>query len=175
MLCGLHAVNAMLQHDFGPPYTQRDLDALCYRLDPPRLLHLNAHKSAWGVGNYDVNVLLCALGERGLEAKWWDARRPARDMPLGSADVVGLLVNSESTEHPWARAILRAAGAGTHWYTLRRVDGQWYDLNSALLEPERIPGTEHLIHRLEGVLAGGGNVIIISRPLPAAADAGAPE
>ena len=152
MLCGLHALNALVGTDFGPPFVQADLDAVCSVLDPPRhafgVVPLpNAHRSWTGLGDYDVNVLLSALAGRGLEVTWHDARRPAEALDLrdGSADgggrVVGLLINQPTS----ALAALLPAWLGTvlpsgkHWYAVRRVgSGEWWDCNSTRAEAAHV-------------------------------------
>nr|CAG8582533.1 1020_t:CDS:2 [Entrophospora candida] len=37
--------------------------------------YFNQHKSIFGLGNYDVNVLQAALEEHGLETQWFDSRK----------------------------------------------------------------------------------------------------
>lgn len=36
---------------------------------------VNPHRSVFGTGNYDVNVIMAALQSRELAAVWWDKRR----------------------------------------------------------------------------------------------------
>src|SRR3989338_3343434 len=35
----------------------------------------NPHRSFWGTGNYDVNVIIAALHGKNLQVNWWDRRR----------------------------------------------------------------------------------------------------
>ena len=72
-LCALHVLNGLFQ---GPRFTKADLDRICQRLSPNTgWWWPNPHKSALGLGNYDVNVVMAALQDEGYEAKWFDKRR----------------------------------------------------------------------------------------------------
>ena len=69
-LCALHALNNLFQKQI---LTKADLDKICIDLTPQTWF--NPHKSALGIGNYDINVIMGALQQRGFEAKWFDKRR----------------------------------------------------------------------------------------------------
>ncbi|XP_039560550.1 josephin-2-like, partial [Passer montanus] len=62
-LCALHALNSLLQR---PWLSQASADRLCQRLAPRSWP--NPHRSPLGTGNYDVNVVMAALGSQGLAA-----------------------------------------------------------------------------------------------------------
>ena len=69
-LCALHVLNNLFgRREFSKP----DLDSICHELSPGSWI--NPHKSVFGLGNYDVNVLMAALQARGMEARWFDKRR----------------------------------------------------------------------------------------------------
>lgn len=70
-LCALHALNNLLQD--GKAFQQEDLDKICSELDPNSWV--NPHKSVFGLGNYDINVIMTALQQKKLEAIWFDKRK----------------------------------------------------------------------------------------------------
>jgi len=69
-LCALHVLNCLLQRR---EFSKAELDVICKRLAPGAWI--NPHRSAFGVGNYDVNVIMAALSDRGYETKWFDKRK----------------------------------------------------------------------------------------------------
>ena len=70
MLCAVHTLNNLFQDRNA--YSKADLDAISYSLNPDAFV--NPHKSMFGLGNYDVNVLMAALQLREYEAVWFDKR-----------------------------------------------------------------------------------------------------
>uniref|UniRef100_A0A8U8C0V3 ubiquitinyl hydrolase 1 n=1 Tax=Geospiza parvula TaxID=87175 RepID=A0A8U8C0V3_GEOPR len=93
-LCALHALNNLLQR---PWLSQASADRIC----PPRLApnsRPNPHRSLLGLGNYDVNVVMAALGMLGLAAVWWDKRREFLRAALAPAASELLLVVSRDVE-----------------------------------------------------------------------------
>ncbi|XP_064593432.1 josephin-2 isoform X3 [Zonotrichia leucophrys gambelii] len=85
-LCALHALNNLLQR---PWLSQAQADRICQRLAPNS--RPNPHRSLLGLGNYDVNVVMAALGMLGLAAVWWDKRRPLERLCVPR--VLGFLLN----------------------------------------------------------------------------------
>lgn len=71
-LCALHVVNNLFQKK--ETFTKQDLDAICKELAPDSRF-FNPHKSALGLGCYDVNVIICALAKKGLDVIWFDKRK----------------------------------------------------------------------------------------------------
>ena len=70
MLCAVHTLNNLFQDRNA--YSKADLDDISYSLTPDAFV--NPHKNMFGLGNYDVNVLMAALQLRGYEAVWFDKR-----------------------------------------------------------------------------------------------------
>lgn len=158
MLCGMHAVNALLQYEYGDHYRKSDMDSICLMLDPPRCCHVNAHRHWMNQGDYDVNVLLYALSSRGLDSAWFDARNPASGMDLTGA--VGLLMNGPGTGAYGGIGL----DSGNHWYALRLANGTWWDLNSMNRAPRRFLDVGEMLNDVQAVLAAGGQCILI-RPV----------
>ena len=69
--CALHALNNLFQDESA--YSRHSLDEICKALSPGSLL--NPHKSLFGIGIYDVNVVFAALQGKDYEALWYDRRR----------------------------------------------------------------------------------------------------
>lgn len=70
-MCALHALNNLFQSKEA--FKQMELDAICYSLSPNN--YINPHRSILGLGNYDVNVLIAALQNKGYSAFWFDKRK----------------------------------------------------------------------------------------------------
>lgn len=154
LLCGIHAVNSLLQNEYGDHFTQRDFDGICLMLDPPRCCHVNQHRAWSGLGDYDLNVILYALSTRGLDGTFHDSRQSISRVSLEG--VVGLLVNGAGE----IRSI-NAFGSGNHWYTIRLVGSTWWDLNSLNRGPRRFLDTGEMLNDVSRVLDRGGTCIII--------------
>jgi josephin len=93
-LCALHTLNNLFQEHF---YTKQTLDELCIeylcwfklliikfifwlvyflnnqRLSPQDLI--NPHRSIFGRGNYNINIIMKAAQLKGHEVIWFDKRR----------------------------------------------------------------------------------------------------
>lgn len=71
-LCALHALNNLFQD--AQAFKKQDLDAICKELAPNSRI-FNPHRSAFGLGCYDINVLISALSQKGYDVKWFDKRK----------------------------------------------------------------------------------------------------
>jgi len=167
-LCGVHAVNNLLQRD---AFSKADFDALCEEMDPRPaglrgLLHFNAHReNVLGLGNFDVNVCLRALSSQDYRFRWFDARQRIVDrFPVAAAPKLqGFLVNEA------ADGFLSRLVGGRHWYAVREVAGTWVNLDSVLSEPRPFPGgLAATLDALQLVLERGGQVIEVWQPSEAA-------
>lgn len=68
--CALHALNNLFQ---ASVFAKQDLDDICNSLNSHA--KLNPHKSIFGLGNYDVNVLSAALELKHYQLIWFDKRK----------------------------------------------------------------------------------------------------
>lgn len=68
--CALHTLNNLLQ---TAAFTTASLNAICRELTPHKFI--NPHKSMWGVGNWDINVIMRALQTKGYTVHWFDRRK----------------------------------------------------------------------------------------------------
>lgn len=54
-------------------FSKSELDEICFQLSPDEWI--NPHKSMFGLGQYDINVIMRALQAKGCEAIWFDKRK----------------------------------------------------------------------------------------------------
>lgn len=156
-LCGIHAVNNLLQEQ---RYTKATFDAVCEELDPSNK-YWNAHRSALGIGNYDVNVLMVVCEQQeGMHVEWHDERQEITPDVLvekyqaqqreNSNDkgerLFGIVVNLPSSGL-WGKLT-----KGRHWLTLRWSfsEQHWVNLDSELAKPQIIGDMEACAKLLQG-------------------------
>eukprot|EP00906_Rhabdomonas_costata_P016613 RCo023850 len=133
--CGCHALNNLLQ---SKVFTGSKLDSLCYELTPWSAFHFNPHKSALGLGSYDVNVIEKALHSVGCELRWI---KQTEDLTLVDWEThVGILLNVSGDS---------VLNGGRHWVALKFVNGTWYNLNSKLKAPLPFINRESFIRTLQ--------------------------
>ncbi|VDP88028.1 unnamed protein product [Echinostoma caproni] len=125
-LCAQHCLNALLQ---GPFFTAVDLAELARQLDEAEQRHLTngPHKSQNmdETGYFSIQVITKALS-------------------IWSLELVPLLRQSPEAEN--ARKNPKAQNAficnfRDHWFTIRRLGQQWFDLNSVMSKPKLISDT----------------------------------
>lgn len=71
-LCALHALNNLFQN--SQAFKKQDLDAICKELSPDSRI-FNPHRSVFGLGCYDVNVIISALAKKEFDVIWFDKRK----------------------------------------------------------------------------------------------------
>jgi len=161
MWCALHALNALLQE---PAYDAAALTEIALSIGGKLQL---AHR--WPLmGNWDINVMMIALQRRGLEVQWWDRRRSidALQRLAEGTDCVGLICNEPGA---WLFGMVPSQ----HWFTIRRVRGEWYDLDSKLQRPAALRAGA-LFGRLQRLLGReAGQVLVVVRRPAAQAEGGA--
>lgn len=155
--CGLHAVNALLQLEFGPLFTVKDFEQIAEDLTPSKWWW-SPHKSMFSLGNYDVNVLTMALEQRGLSLRWHNAHVDTRTVDVGAADFVGFVVNH-------SRRIM-GVKYSNHWLAIRSVGGLLLNLDSLLRAPEPFldPAAVHAF--LAEHQAAGSILFVVTRAGP---------
>ena len=107
-------------------------------------------------GNYDINVLIAALEEKGKSVVWHDHRKGASSIDVDAPEdvLMGFVINV---------AVTRFAGIwrSRHWIALRKIDGVWYNLDSDLTAPQPFFDTDKVREFLDSTLAHGGEVLIV--------------
>ncbi|XP_033025804.1 josephin-2 [Lacerta agilis] len=153
-LCAVHALNNVLQERI---FTQEAADEICKKLAPDA--RWNPHRSFLGTGNYDVNVIMAALQSVGLEAIWWDKRRPLEQLSLEG--VLGFIINVPSNV---CLGFLSLPVRRRHWIAVRQLDGTYYNLDSKLKGPAPIGGESDLRVFLQEVLSQGPCELLLVVP-----------
>ncbi|XP_078069573.1 josephin-2 [Mustelus asterias] len=142
-LCAVHALNNLLQRRH---FTKEELDNLCGRLAPGSLL--NPHRSLFGTGNYDVNILMAALLTQGLAAIWWDKRKSLSSLVL--SQIHGFILNIPSNV---TLGFVSLPIQRKHWVAVRQVNGSYYNLDSKLKAPAHIGNEDELRKFLQEQIA----------------------
>ncbi|KAK7275969.1 hypothetical protein RIF29_17097 [Crotalaria pallida] len=161
--CLLHALNSLFQQKDA--FTRASLNAISEKL----ALDDNSNSETWTplsvlfkphhnvlTGNYDINVLIAALEEKGKSVIWHDRRNGASSIDLdASQDVLmGIVVNVY---------VRRFAGIwkSRHWIALRKVDGVWYNLDSDLHAPQPFQDMQKVREFLDCTISNGGEVFLV--------------
>merc|ERR1712154_537744 len=164
-LCLLHAINALLGRSV---FSTKSLDAICKELAPDKLI--NPHKSILQTGNYDANVLMAALGKENITVQWFDARKAA-DIDLESkaflsgdqGEFQGFILNKPT------KAMFNLLNR-RHWLTIKRVDGNWYNLDSKLKKPDAFKNAKEAGQFLQKALKENKAELMICRAVQKKAD-----
>eukprot|EP01104_Vermistella_antarctica_P008150 TRINITY_DN2036_c0_g4_i2.p1 TRINITY_DN2036_c0_g4~~TRINITY_DN2036_c0_g4_i2.p1 ORF type:complete len:270 (+),score=58.38 TRINITY_DN2036_c0_g4_i2:727-1536(+) len=137
--CAIHTVNNLLQ---AGVFSSSDFDDISNSLTPSQYFNMvNPHRSSFGTGNYDVNVIMRALDEQQLSIRWFDRRKEVNDIDFDG--VVGLIVNYTY----WV--ILGMMWESKHWFCVRRIGSRWYNLDSNLSKPYRFSSRTELAQYLD--------------------------
>ncbi|KRY51208.1 Syntaxin-12 [Trichinella britovi] len=145
--CALHALNNLFQAEI---FTKKQLDDICLRLSPSYLL--NPHRSAFGLGNYDINVIETALQGVGCVALWFDKRKDVRSIDL--ANIVGLIINVPVNSKIFNFSLPFATRR--HWFSIRKINGKFYNLDSKLTSAQCIGSDEEMLQYIFQILTNKG-------------------
>jgi len=158
-LCGVHCINALFQQ---PTFTELDLAKIAHDLDEKErmvmmesgndsadFLKFMAEESVnvGDDGNFSIQVLMKALHAKNLDCK-----------PVTSTNFDSVF----SSLHFQDAFILNR---GAHWFTVRKIEGEWYNLNSVLPQPKHIPEL-YLAHELKSLTESGHAVYLVEGKLP---------
>eukprot|EP01112_Ceratiomyxa_fruticulosa_P022755 TRINITY_DN8445_c0_g1_i3.p1 TRINITY_DN8445_c0_g1~~TRINITY_DN8445_c0_g1_i3.p1 ORF type:complete len:270 (-),score=63.57 TRINITY_DN8445_c0_g1_i3:110-919(-) len=156
-LCGMHCVNTLLQ---GSYFTEVDLAMLAQELDEKErqlMLEMGTETTDFlkymaedsgnvaDSGNYSLQVLEKALSNFQLQVT-----------PLTSAELQGINPIHEQAFICHLRS---------HWFTIRRIEGKWYNLNSLFDEPQKL-GDFYLQAFLDTLRAQGWGIFVVRGNLP---------
>lgn len=151
-LCALHALNNLFQKEDA--FLKSELDAVCYSLAPK--VWLNPHKSPLGLGNYDVNIIMAALQNKGYQAIWFDKRKHPSCLRLDK--IFGFIMNIPNEYH---FGYIRLPLQRRHWIAIRKIEDNFYNLDSKLKEPLCIGQDEDLITYLHQKLNHKDNQLFV--------------
>ncbi len=120
-LCGMHCINSLLQ---GPYFDIVSLSEIGIELDKREQSLLGRqnsnHNNVDLSGNYNIQVLTQALNSLGCEV-----------ISLKTHEAISLLEKNQNFE-----ALI--FNSSTHWFSIRKIDGIWFNLNST----NQYPGPE---------------------------------
>ena len=125
--CGVHALNNLFQT--RQLFTHEDLDGIVYEFD--RRYANNDYGTTW-VGDYDLRILIEAINRKGHPVRQINYRNgePLQQLPWDT--YFGLLMNIN----------------GAHWFTIKRINGVYYNLDSTFARPSRLGPKEALVKYL---------------------------
>ncbi|KAF8068390.1 Ataxin-3-like protein [Scenedesmus sp. PABB004] len=163
-LCGVHCLNTLLQ---GPMFSELDLASMGAELDAleREMLGDDAAAVAGEPGNMDDSGMFSVqVLTRALEV-WQLTATPAASEALRQEGF------APQREAGFICNLLE------HWFTIRRIDGEYWNLNSLYVAPEHL-STFYLSAYLDSLREKGWQIFVIRGPLPEPApgelDAGAP-
>jgi len=128
-LCALHTLNNLFQNPNA--FTKPMLDELCYNLTP--VTWINPHRSLFGLGNYDINVIMAALQLQKCDVVWWDKRRQLSVTKIESC--FGMILNKPSLSKLGGMVLPFKT---KHWIAIRKVGALYFNLDSKLDKPVAI-------------------------------------
>lgn len=107
-------------------------------------------------GNYDINVLIAALEDKGKNVVWHDRRNGASSIDLDGPEdaLMGILLNVPVR-------MFAGLWKSRHWVSLRKIDGVWYNLDSDLVAPQAFEDTEKVREFLDYIIGHGGEVLLV--------------
>ncbi len=122
-LCGVHTINSLLQGPFFDPFQLSEIAINLDKMERSLYDPLYSHKQSGNVdldGNYNIQVLTSALKKHNVDI-----------VPLKNSEAVKFLKEDMDME-----ALI--FNSSTHWYTIRKIDNIWFNLNSTNKTPEII-------------------------------------
>jgi len=131
MRCGLHSLNNLFQ---SPKlFTAHYLETIVRKYDKRKFF--NDYRTLW-LGNYDLRILIEAINQFGYNVRQIDIYHGASLDRLPWDLLFGLLINLN----------------GTHWFTIKNLNGIYYNLDSTLRKPKQIGDKNDLISYLDRLI-----------------------
>ncbi|MED6158942.1 hypothetical protein PIB30_037670 [Stylosanthes scabra] len=168
--CLLHTLNSLFQQKDA--FSRASLNAISEKLalddgsnsgattwTPLSVVFKPHHNSL--TGNYDINVLISALEEKGKTVVWHDRRNAASSIDLDAPEdvLMGIVINV---------SVRRFAGIwkSRHWIALRKINGVWYNLDSDLAAPQPFQDANQVREFLDFTIGHGGEVLLVMNVKP---------
>lgn len=140
MHCLKHSLNNLLQRHAFSAADLNDIAVNITSAEGGGFLRSLTHR--WPVlGNFDDDVLRAAAALCGVELVWAMTER-AGELPsiLGDGNdlmnqphVMGIIVNKRN------QGLIAGFTGARHWFTILKLDGTWYNVDSMLPSPHRFP------------------------------------
>ncbi|XP_060202688.1 josephin-like protein [Lycium barbarum] len=161
-LCLLHSLNNLFQAKDA--FTRSDLNSIAGKLDmddpnrgswsPVSIVFKPHHNEI--TGNYDINVLIAALEQKGKSVVWHDRRNGASSIDLDGTDdqLMGIVLNVPVRK-------FNGLWRSRHWVTLRCIQGFWYNLDSDFAAPYAFKDIQEVREFLDGIITAGAEVLLV--------------
>mmetsp|Transcript_6487 Transcript_6487/g.10086 ORF Transcript_6487/g.10086 Transcript_6487/m.10086 type:complete len:197 (+) Transcript_6487:36-626(+) len=164
--CGIHALNNLFQ---GSVFSKKSFDRICYKLSPKAFI--NPHKSMFGTGNYDINVLIVAVEQQGYKITWFNSQKGIDAVAFD--DLLGVIVNGQPVASGLFQGIAAKVFNSQHWFALRpflvsdsnnskKSSMTWYSLDSNLSQPIPLPDVRTFLRNLLSL--GTTHIMLVARP-----------
>ena len=131
MRCGLHSLNNLFQ--IPKLFTYDHLESIVREYDNRKFF--NEYRTLW-LGNYDLRILIEAINRCGFDVRQIDIYNRESISQIPWDHYFGLLINLN----------------GTHWFTIKNLNGIYYNLDSTLRKPVQIGQKNHLIEYLKRLI-----------------------
>jgi josephin len=131
MRCGLHSLNNLFQTP--KLFTPQNLEAIVRKYDKRKFF--NDYRTLW-LGNYDLQILIEAINQYGYNVRQINIYHGETLDQLPWNSLFGLLVNLN----------------GTHWFTIKNLNGIYYNLDSTFRKPKTIGDKNDLIQYLNRLI-----------------------
>jgi josephin len=139
MRCGLHSLNNLFQTP--KLFTRHHLDSIAHQYD--KRTFFNDYRALW-LGDYDLRILIEAINRHGFQVRQVNIYNGESLYDLPWDLYFGLLINLN----------------GTHWFTIKNLNGIYYNLDSTLRKPIEIGDKKHLIQYLIRIIQRTHNVYL---------------
>lgn len=114
-------------------FTRHHLEQIARKYD--KRIVFNEYATLW-LGNYDIQILIEAINSCGYNVRQIDFSRGESLSTLPWDTYFGLLINLN----------------GSHWFTVKNLNGIYYNLDSTLRKPFQIGHRDRLIEYLNRLI-----------------------
>mmetsp|Transcript_24721 Transcript_24721/g.41802 ORF Transcript_24721/g.41802 Transcript_24721/m.41802 type:complete len:269 (+) Transcript_24721:94-900(+) len=143
LLCGQHALNNLIQQQNF--FDAGQLAEIAHQLDAQEQIFMGGNLSGPSgnvdaQGNFSIQVITNALANFGIDLTVWSMKFAESDPSLEE----GFIVNRDA-----------------HWFSIRKINNKWWDLNSAKETPEYI--SEFYLGAFLTQLSSDGYSVFVAR------------
>jgi len=158
-LCGVHCLNTLLQ---GSYFTEIDLAMIAQELDERERQIMMEH------GSETPDFLKYMAEDSGNVADSGNYSFQVLERALSTFSLKCIPITSEAASSAAADPLSEEAFVchlRAHWFTIRRIGGRWYNLNSLFKEPQNL-GDFYLQAFLDTLRAQGWSIFVVKGTLP---------
>lgn len=143
LLCGQHALNNLIQQQNF--FDAGQLAEIAHQLDAQEQIFMGGKLTepsgnVDAQGNFSIQVIMNALSNFGIDLTVWSMKFAESDPSLEE----GFIVNRDA-----------------HWFSIRKINNKWWDLNSAKETPEYI--SEFYLGAFLTQLSSDGYSVFVAR------------